>query len=109
MLVLTRKSQERIFIGDNIQVTILRVKGNAVRLGIDAPASVRVVRGELIAKPAAAASPLGVSSAGRALETMANSSDAATTDEASEDAPESAVLRSRAPLADYLLAAAHAV
>jgi len=47
MLVLTRKLQEQIVIGDNIKVTILRVKGNTVRLGIEAPRHVRVVRSEL--------------------------------------------------------------
>jgi carbon storage regulator len=47
MLVLTRKYQEKIRIGDNITITVLRTKGKAVRLGIDAPADVPVIRGEL--------------------------------------------------------------
>jgi len=47
MLVLTRKLQEKICIGDNITVTILRVKGQQVRIGIEAPRDVRVIRGEL--------------------------------------------------------------
>lgn len=47
MLVLTRKLQEQIRIGDNITLTILRVKGNTVRVGIEAPRNVRVIRGEL--------------------------------------------------------------
>ena len=47
MLVLTRKSQDSIQIGDNITVTVLRIKGNTVRIGIEAPNSVRIVRGEL--------------------------------------------------------------
>jgi len=47
MLVLTRKLQEQILIGENIRITVLRVKGNKVRIGIDAPTNVRVVRGEL--------------------------------------------------------------
>jgi carbon storage regulator CsrA len=47
MLVLTRKSQEKIQIGENITITILRVKGQAVRVGIDAPRDVRVLRTEL--------------------------------------------------------------
>ncbi|HEX4412125.1 MAG TPA: carbon storage regulator [Lacipirellulaceae bacterium] len=47
MLVLTRKYQEKIRIGDNITITILRMKGKAVRLGIEAPAEVPVVRAEL--------------------------------------------------------------
>ena len=47
MLVLTRKLQERICIGNDITVTILRVKGQQVRIGIEAPRDVRVIRGEL--------------------------------------------------------------
>lgn len=47
MLVLTRKYQEKIQIGDNITITVLRTKGKAVRLGIEAPSDVPVVRGEL--------------------------------------------------------------
>jgi carbon storage regulator len=47
MLVLTRKYQEKIRIGENITITVLRMKGKAVRLGIEAPPNVPVVRGEL--------------------------------------------------------------
>ena len=47
MLVLTRKYQEKIHIGDNITITVLRTKGKAVRLGIEAPSDVPVIRGEL--------------------------------------------------------------
>jgi carbon storage regulator len=47
MLVLTRKYQEKIRIGDNITITVLRTKGKAVRLGIEAPSNVPVIRGEL--------------------------------------------------------------
>jgi carbon storage regulator CsrA len=47
MLVLTRKYQEKVHIGDGITITILRTKGKAVRLGIEAPAEVPVIRGEL--------------------------------------------------------------
>ena len=47
MLVLTRKLQEKICIGNDITVTILRVKGQQVRIGIEAPRDVRVIRGEL--------------------------------------------------------------
>jgi carbon storage regulator CsrA len=48
MLVLTRKLQEKIRIGDQITITILRTKGKSVRLGIEAPLEVPVVRGELV-------------------------------------------------------------
>ncbi len=47
MLVLTRKQQEKIRIGDHITITVLKSKGKAVRLGIEAPAEVPVIRGEL--------------------------------------------------------------
>jgi len=47
MLVLTRKANEQILIGDDIKITLLRVRGNSIRLGIDAPREVRIVRGEL--------------------------------------------------------------
>jgi len=47
MLVLTRKIREQIQIGDDITVTILRMKGQAVRVGIEAPQTMRIVRGEL--------------------------------------------------------------
>lgn len=47
MLVLTRKLNQQIQLGDNIKITVLRVKGNTIRLGIEAPRDVRVVRGEL--------------------------------------------------------------
>jgi carbon storage regulator CsrA len=53
MLVLTRKQQEQIQIGDNVTITILKIKGRAVRLGIEAPRQVKVVRGELPPQPAA--------------------------------------------------------
>lgn len=47
MLVLTRKLQQQIKIGEQVTITILRVKGQTVRVGIEAPREVRVVRGEL--------------------------------------------------------------
>jgi carbon storage regulator len=47
MLVLTRKPGEKIFIGDGITVTFLEVVRGRVRLGIEAPADVRILRGEL--------------------------------------------------------------
>ncbi|MCA9087883.1 MAG: carbon storage regulator [Planctomycetaceae bacterium] len=47
MLVLSRKSGERILIGDEIAVTIVRIGPNTVRLGIDAPRDMNIVREEL--------------------------------------------------------------
>jgi carbon storage regulator len=50
MLVLSRKVGERIWIGPEISVTIVRVAGGAVRLGINAPPELAVVREELKVK-----------------------------------------------------------
>lgn len=47
MLVLSRRSGEKLQIGDNVTVTVVRIRGNRVRIGIDAPDHVRVVRSEL--------------------------------------------------------------
>ena len=47
MLALTRKPGERIVIGDNIVVTISEVKGDSVRIAIDAPKEIKIYRGEL--------------------------------------------------------------
>jgi carbon storage regulator len=49
MLVLTRKQGEKIRIGDDVVITVVRTKGKAVRLGIQAPAHVPVLRGEIAA------------------------------------------------------------
>jgi carbon storage regulator len=48
MLVLTRKLMERLFIGEDICITVVRLEGGQVRLGIDAPREVSVVRAELV-------------------------------------------------------------
>ncbi|MDM4017247.1 carbon storage regulator [Roseiconus lacunae] len=47
MLVLSRKVDQRIQIGEDITITVVRVEGNRVRIGIDAPRDQRIVRGEL--------------------------------------------------------------
>lgn len=47
MLALTRKSNETIMIGDDISITILDIKGDQVRIGIEAPKSVPIYRQEL--------------------------------------------------------------
>jgi carbon storage regulator CsrA len=57
MLVLTRKTQQQIKIGDNITVTIVRVTGQAVRVGIEAPEEIRVIRGELVGTPPKSVAP----------------------------------------------------
>ena len=50
MLILTRKSGERITIGDHIRVTVLEIKGKQVRLGIEAPPETKVHREEIFQK-----------------------------------------------------------
>jgi carbon storage regulator len=47
MLVLSRKTGERIHIGNNITIEVRRVAGNRVTLALDAPRDVRILRGEL--------------------------------------------------------------
>jgi carbon storage regulator len=47
MLVLSRKESERLIIGDNIVVTIVRLAGGTVRLGIEAPPEVQIQREEV--------------------------------------------------------------
>ena len=48
MLVLSRKTNETIKIGDDIEIRILDVKGDTIRIGIEAPKNVDILRGELV-------------------------------------------------------------
>jgi carbon storage regulator len=56
MLVLSRKQSQRIKLGDSIVITVVRVAGDKVRLGIDAPRDMLVLRDELEPHEAAAVS-----------------------------------------------------
>ncbi len=47
MLILTRRVGETLMIGDNVSVTVLGVKGNQVRIGVNAPKDVSVHREEI--------------------------------------------------------------
>jgi carbon storage regulator len=47
MLILSRKINEKIMIGDDIAVSILDIRGDQVRLGVDAPKTVKVYRREV--------------------------------------------------------------
>lgn len=47
MLILTRRVGEKLVIGENVTVTVLGVKGNQIRIGIDAPSEVQVHREEI--------------------------------------------------------------
>ncbi len=51
MLVLSRKQDQKIKIGDDVVITVVEVKGRYVRLGIEAPREVRIVRTELVDPP----------------------------------------------------------
>jgi carbon storage regulator len=48
MLVLTRKQNEGILIGNDIVITVINIEGDKVRLGIEAPKNIRVIREELL-------------------------------------------------------------
>ncbi|QDU30051.1 hypothetical protein ETAA8_51700 [Anatilimnocola aggregata] len=47
MLVLSRKVGERLLIGDDISITVVRIQGGGVRIGVEAPSHLAVVREEL--------------------------------------------------------------
>ena len=47
MLVLSRKAGETINLGEGVKVSVIRLEGGRVRLGIEAPENVRILRGEL--------------------------------------------------------------
>lgn len=47
MLILSRKNGEKIMIGDNIEVVILEMKGEQVKIGVEAPRTMKVYRGEV--------------------------------------------------------------
>ena len=50
MLVLTRKAEEGIIIGDDVKITIIEIKGGSIRIGIDAPRHMKVHRQEVYDK-----------------------------------------------------------
>ncbi|WAB83870.1 carbon storage regulator [Microcella daejeonensis] len=86
MLVLTRKPGDRILVGDDIIITVLDSRGDGVRIGIEAPAGVRIHREEVVraveaANAQAAAAAAGTDAAALGLPpaaTPAPSSDRAT-------------------------------
>lgn len=51
MLVLSRKLNEKIQIGDNVWITVVRIDGDKIRIGIEAPEDVPIMRTELIQEP----------------------------------------------------------
>ena len=47
MLVLTRKPGESVYIGNDVKITLMEIKGNQIRIGVDAPQSVKIYREEI--------------------------------------------------------------
>lgn len=47
MLILTRKPGESLYVGDNVKITIVEIKGNQIRVGIEAPQYIRIYREEI--------------------------------------------------------------
>ncbi len=85
MLVLSRKQDQEILIGDNIKITVLKARGNTVRLGIEAPRDVKVVRGELDSRTNSQPAPaeVAVTSESNANFTVVFDDDAAVSDKQS--------------------------
>ena len=48
MLVLSRKKGEKLLIGDEVEITVVEIEGDRVKLGINAPKGVKILRAELI-------------------------------------------------------------
>jgi carbon storage regulator len=63
MLVLSRKSGEKVLLGGEITITLLEIQGNRVRIGIEAPGQVAVLRAEL-SRPAPRVKGAGLPSGG---------------------------------------------
>jgi carbon storage regulator len=63
MLVLSRKESQRIRLGDSIVITIVKISGDKVRVGIEAPSNVLVLRDELEARDPTTPSAPGVQAA----------------------------------------------
>jgi len=72
MLVLSRKSNERIVIDGHIRITVVGIRGNQVRLGIEAPDGVKVYREELLMTSSVDDSPCPLAPAGAGAELAAS-------------------------------------
>jgi carbon storage regulator CsrA len=57
MLVLSRKVNDTIIIGENIRITLTMIRGQHVRIAIEAPADIPIVRGELLPNPESITTP----------------------------------------------------
>jgi carbon storage regulator len=56
MLVLSRKLNEKVIVNGNITITVISIRNNTVRLGIEAPSDIPIVRDELVDDPSLPAS-----------------------------------------------------
>jgi carbon storage regulator len=59
MLILSRKSNESIVIGDNIRITVASIRGRYVRVGVEAPKDIAILREELCIERANLEAPVG--------------------------------------------------
>ena len=50
MLILSRKLDESVYVGNDIVIKVVKIKGNVVGLGIEAPTNVKIMRSELLAR-----------------------------------------------------------
>lgn len=48
MLILSRKRNDSIRIGDNITITVVEISGDTIKIGIDAPKNIQIIRSELL-------------------------------------------------------------
>ena len=60
MLVLTRKEDESIQIGPDIRITVVKIAGTTVRIGIEAPSDIKIIRSELTSETPSAPRPSDV-------------------------------------------------
>jgi carbon storage regulator len=76
MLILSRKANESIVVGDNIRITVASIRGRYVRLGIEAPDDVEIFREEICPGPATVQGPPVVHTRRRVRSCQAHRSDA---------------------------------
>jgi len=102
MLVVTRKIRQQVQIGPDITITILQIKGQSVRVGIEAPRNVNVLRTELSQKPTADTSDPTVAAARKKVELESAISSTQDNEEVvgRSMVPASGSLRCRAPRVD---------
>ncbi|MGN6242586.1 MAG: carbon storage regulator CsrA [Motilibacteraceae bacterium] len=87
MLVLSRRAGESIVIGDDVVVTVLEVRGDVVRIGVDAPRSVRVHREEVYRELQAANEAAARAASADAVDTIAALVRRSTRDRLPENSP----------------------